>query len=140
MSCLNDSYYYEAYEGAKNIGFGFPHNCIRCNESCYTCTNKFTIEPIASTNCKICNYEKGYYHFFLDESICISRNTQNYWEKIFNRSIYLDVTPQSDNELRWRFCHSNCKKCLKQGSDEDNQCISCKEGLHFLYNQKMKME
>ena len=135
LGCLNDSYYYEAYEGAKNIGFGFPHNCIRCNESCYTCTNKFTIEPITSTNCKICNYEKGYYHFFLDESICISRNTQNYWEKIFNRSIYLDVTPQSDNELRWRFCHSNCKKCLKQGSDEDNQCISCKEGLHFLYNQ-----
>ena len=136
LGCINESYYVEYFEDAKNIGFGLPHNCIRCNESCYTCRDKFILEPTPSTNCKICNYEKGYYPFFADESICISGSTQKYWEKVFNHSIYLDFSNQYDyKQFRWRFCHSNCARCLNRGTDEDNQCISCKEGLHFLYSQ-----
>ena len=138
LSCVNDSYYIEQYDGAINDedGYGIPHNCKRCNESCYNCYNKFELLPKPNTNCKKCDYKNGYYHFFDDEKICISVGTQDYWEDVFNRSMYLDKTPEDDEtKWRWRYCHENCQTCSGPGTDEDNQCDTCKATLHFFCNQ-----
>jgi len=134
--CINDSYYKEDYQGAKNEGYGTPFNCERCNISCFNCWGKFYLEPIPSTNCKKCDYDSGYYHFFKDEKTCISVETQEYWESVYNRSMYLDKTPENDKtKWRWRFCHINCKKCSGPGDDIDNQCDVCVDDLHFYCNQ-----
>ena len=136
LGCASQSYYQEAFEGAKNEGWGLPHNCWPCNEACKTCTDKFRETPTPNTHCIKCDYEKGFYHFFDNEEICISENTQEYWENVFNRSIYLDKTPDNDDKKwRWRYCHENCKKCSGPGTDEDNQCDVCVEDLHFFCNQ-----
>ena len=47
---------------------------------------------IPKTNCIKCSYEKGYYHFFEDLRTCISEETKFYWEKVFQKAIYLDKT------------------------------------------------
>ena len=134
--CINDSYYKEEYPGAKNEGYGTPFNCEKCNISCYNCWGKFYLDPIPSTNCKKCDYAHGYYHFFKDEKTCISVETQDYWEWVYNRSMYLDKTPENDpSQWRWRFCHPNCKKCSGPGDDIDNQCDVCVNDLHFFCNQ-----
>ena len=138
LGCINDSYYVEPYDGAyeDQDGYGIPHNCEKCNESCYNCYNKFELKPKPNTNCKKCDYENGYYHFFDDEKICISIGTQDYWEDVFNRSMYLDKTPEDDEtKWRWRYCHENCETCSGPGTDEDNQCDTCKVPLHFFCNQ-----
>ena len=133
--CLNDSYYWETYN-ERSEDYGQYGNCERCNISCYNCWGKFYLEPIPSTNCKKCDYENGYYHFFKDEKTCISEQTQEYWEKVYNRSFYLDKTPEDDkSKWRWRFCHPNCKKCSGPGDDIDNQCDVCNDDLYFFCNQ-----
>ncbi|MBR4260759.1 MAG: hypothetical protein IKQ33_02245, partial [Clostridia bacterium] len=71
-----------------------------------------------------------------DEKTCISTGTQDYWEWVYNRSMYLDKTPENDpSQWRWRFCHPNCKKCSGPGDDVDNQCDVCADELHFFCNQ-----
>ena len=97
LQCVNDSYYIEDYDDAVNEGYGKPHNCERCNESCYNCYKQFELEPSPNTNCKKCDYENGYYHYFKDQKICISEGTQEYWEKdVFHRAIYLDKNSTED--------------------------------------------
>ena len=135
LGCANENYYIEKYEGAVDLGFGLPHNCIRCNESCSSCYNKFVSEPNPTTNCKKCDIFNGYYPLISDEKTCISLTTQDYWEKIFNRAIYLDKSESNKSNWHWRICHENCNKCQGPGTDEDNKCDSCKEGFHFFYWQ-----
>ena len=136
LGCINESYYREEYNDSKDEGYGKPHNCERCNESCYNCYYKFVLDPFPTTNCKSCDYANGYYHLEDNEKICISVETQDYWEYVYNRSIYLDQTPENDNtKWRWKFCHKNCKKCSGPGTDEDNQCDACNEPLYFFCNQ-----
>ena len=136
LGCASLSFYQEAYDGAKNEGWGLPHNCWPCDEACKTCTDKFKETPTPSTHCIKCDYEKGFYHFFKNEEICISANTQDYWEGVFNRSIYLDKSSGTDEtKWRWKYCHINCKKCSGPGDDIDNQCDLCVEDLHFFCNQ-----
>ena len=88
-----------------------------------------------TTNCKKCDYKNGYYHFIDDETICISYETQENWEKYFNHSIYLNNTGNDTSKWRWNYCHKNCKKCHRPGTDEDNQCDVCVEDYYFYCNQ-----
>ena len=126
--CKNVSYFIN-YTIDKNAnGFGELHNCYPCNESCYTCNGDFI--PKKTTNCKKCFVEKGYYPYENDETICISVDTQDYWEEIFGVGIYFD------NETSvWKDCHSNCRKCLERGDDYDNKCYYCIKGFFFYENQ-----
>ena len=136
LGCKNESYYITYYNGAIDEGFGKPHNCLRCNESCYNCYDKFTLEPFPTTNCKKCDYDNGYYHLYNDTRTCISKETQEYWEYVYNHSMYLDQTPENDKtKWRWRYCHKNCHKCSGPGDDIDNNCDECKDGLYFFCNQ-----
>ena len=76
LGCKNESYFITQYDGAVNEGWGVPHNCTRCNISCYTCKGPFTLQPKTTTNCIKCDYKSGYYHLFNDLSICISYETK----------------------------------------------------------------
>ena len=135
LSCVNDSYYKD-YEFSNLTEYGLTFNCKKCNESCYSCYSSFILDPYSTTNCKICNYDRGYYHYINDNKTCISLETKDYWENILNNSIYLDKNQTNDkSQWHWRLCHKNCKKCSNQGTDDDNQCDICKEKFFFFYNQ-----
>ena len=139
LGCAEGKYYEEEDETTVNEGWGKPHNCPNCNISCSSCFGPALMKPTQTTNCKKCDYENGYYHYEHDERTCISYETQEAWEKYFNRSIYLDSTPGPDkkSEWRWRFCHVRCKKCHLPGTDENNNCDLCDEnnGFYFWCNQ-----
>ena len=137
LGCKNNSFYEEEDPLAVNIGFGKPHNCQRCNESCYNCYQKFQEKPSPNTYCIKCDYDNNYFHFEGDERICISNNTRWYWKLVFGRAIYLDKDPGEDKKhlWRWRFCHPNCEECSEGGDDNDNKCDLCRNGLFFFCNQ-----
>ena len=137
LGCKNDSFYEEEDPLAVNIGFGKPHNCQKCNESCYNCYYKFVEKPFPTTNCIKCDYDNDYFHFEGDERTCISNGTKEYWEWVFGRAIYLDKTPGKDKKYlwRWRYCHENCAECFEEGNDIDNKCTRCVKGLYFFCNQ-----
>ena len=139
LGCESDHYYEEKDESAVNDGWGIPHNCHRCNDSCSTCYGASFMKPIQTTNCKKCDYENGYYHYEFDERTCISNETQESWEKYLNQSIYIDTTPgpEHKDKWRWRHCHYRCHKCHGPGDDVNNNCDECKEeqGFYFFCNQ-----
>ena len=140
LGCANESFYEEVDETTKDEGYGKPHNCKRCNISCTNCHGPFIFNPNQTTNCIKCNYTYGYYHYEKEERTCISKETQKNWEIYLNQPLYLDKTPQDKPELwRWRHCHENCESCSGPGTDEDNQCDTCKEdkGLYFWCNQTL---
>ncbi len=139
LGCAEGKYYEEEDETTVNEGWGKPHNCPNCNISCSSCFGAALMKPTQTTNCKKCDYENGYYHYELDNRTCISYETQEAWEKYFNRSIYLDSTPGPDKKplWRWRLCHPRCKKCHLPGTEENNNCDVCDEesGFYFWCNQ-----
>ena len=136
LGCKNVSYYITNYDNAVNEGYGIPHNCERCNISCYDCYGPFQLKPYTTTNCKRCDYESGYYHYIGEEKTCISYETKEYWEGVIGSPIYLDETPKDDkSKWRWKLCHKNCASCSRGGDDNDNQCDTCKAGLYFYCNQ-----
>ena len=137
LGCVNVSYYMESYDGNLiNVNPNSPHFCKRCNESCYDCHGPFLEKPITTTNCKRCDYQNGYYHLEGEERTCISYETKQYWKDVLGYPIYLDKNNTEDKtKWRWKPCHPNCEECSGPGTDEDNQCDICKNGLHFFCNQ-----
>ena len=142
LGCAEGSYYEEEDETTIDEGFGKPHNCKNCDISCTSCYGKYLFlssgKPNQTTNCIKCDYKNGYYHYEKDNRTCISKLNQSEWEKVIEHPIYLDKTPSDKPEQwRWRHCHDNCASCSGPGTDEDNQCDSCKEneGLFFYCNQ-----
>ena len=134
LGCASDHYYEEKDPDAVNDGWGMPHNCHPCNISCSTCFGGFLNKPL-TTNCKLCDYDNGFYHYIGEERTCISYETKGYWETIYG-PLYLDKTGKK-SEWRWKNCHKNCASCSGPGDDIDNQCDTCKEdlGLYFYCNQ-----
>ena len=81
-----------------------PHNCFPCDVACSTCYGGFLNKPL-TTNCKLCDYDNGFYHYVDEERTCISNKTKEYWEDIYG-PLYLDKTGKK-SEWRWRHCHKN---------------------------------
>ena len=135
IDCADEMHTPTIDQGIVIKGYAPLYNCNPCNESCTSCFGKFIEDP-ANTNCKRCDYEKGYYPFELDSRICISERTQSYWEKIFGRAIFLDKTDGNEKEVwKWSLCHEHCKKCAEKGDDFDNKCIYCIDNWYFYCNQ-----
>ena len=143
LGCIDG--YYKADDPTNPIdeGFGIPHNCYPCNESCTNCYGPFLDIPFPgkTTNCKRaeCNFDEGYYPLFIDNRTCISYETKEYWENVIGRAIFLDNSTGSDKtQWVWQLCHKNCKKCEELGDDENNKCIYCIDKYHFFCNQTLK--
>ena len=142
LGCAEGSFYEEPDDSLTkddDEGYGIPHNCRNCDISCSTCFGKRIYTNPQTTNCKLCDYKNGYYHYEKDNRTCISYETQEEWEIIYNHSLYLDKTPGEDNKekWRWRHCHDNCKKCHGPGTEEDNQCDVCIDNFYFYCNQTL---
>ena len=138
IGCKDGFYKDDDHPTPPMTSLGLPHNCPRCNESCSTCIGPFRVSPRPTTNCIRCNYTDNYFPLENDTSICISNETQEYWEKLLGRAIYIDKRGVDDKEKWvWRFCHKHCKKCEEKGDDYDNKCIYCIDDYHFFCNQTL---
>ena len=132
--CKNESFYEDKMIQYSGQYFDKLHNCYPCDYSCYSCNG--ALIPQKTTNCKKCYYERGYYPYENDKSLCISEETQNDWEVILNMGIYLDK-PNVDDETTWvwKNCHYNCRKCKEKGDDKNNKCDYCRTDFYFYCNQ-----
>ena len=140
LGCREDGAYYEEEDPAlANEGYGRPHYCRDCNESCSTCYGEFLLKPFPTTNCKKCKYDSNYFHYEYDERTCISNETKKYWESVIGSAIYLDKSAGEDKKYlwRWRHCHENCDECYERGDNFDNKCFRCKKDLYFWCNQTL---
>ena len=135
--CKNESYYINNYVKYFGEEFDQLHDCHKCNESCFSCYGPFISSPKEdmTTNCIRCYYEEGFSPYENNNKTCISEDTQDYWEEIFENGIYLDKSGGDKEKWVWRKCHENCRKCLEKGDDKDNKCDFCKENLFFFCNQ-----
>ena len=96
----------------------------KCHERCSKCV---TAGSSIYHNCKECaKYENGtyIYHFvYTQAEVCINDS-----EKPSNT--YLD------NETNtYEKCYTTCATCSNKGNSTTNNCDSCANGYHFIYNQ-----
>ena len=136
LGCKEGPYYMEQDPEAYNEGYGLPHFCRRCNESCASCYGPF-LDYIPTTNCIKCDYENNFYHYEKNIKTCISNETKEYWEEVLGTALYLDKSEDINNKEKWRWkhCHPNCAECFERGDDINNKCNKCKNDLYFYCNQ-----
>ena len=136
IQCADGPYYKDDDPQKATTDYGTTFNCPRCDIACSSCYGKFLFNP-NTTNCKKCDYGKGYYHYIDDLRTCISEETQDKWEEYFGFAIYLDKNNNSTDKSTWRWkkCHENCKKCHGPGTNDDNQCDVCIKDFYFYCNQ-----
>ena len=135
--CKNESYYKTDFIDYLGEEFDKLHNCHKCNESCYSCNGPLILtRDKSTTNCQKCYYKDGFFPYENDPSLCISEDTQDYWEEILNYGIYLDKPDPSDNTTWvWKNCHYNCRKCNEKGDNDNNKCTFCRKTYFFYCDQ-----
>ena len=117
---------------------GKLYNCNRCDIACTKCYGPFKPEK-PTTNCieKQCNYEHDYFPFSGDETVCINEQNKTYWEENLKCVLFLDKTKGSDKEeWRWSCCHERCGSCHLPGTDEQNNCDTCKRDVYYFYENQ----
>ena len=91
----------------------------QCHNYCLTCSKGGTDEV---NNCDSCITTR---HFFIDQieqkNCILPKEAPN--------NTYLNT--ENDTYL---YCHKNCFYCNKAGTDENNNCETCIDGYHFIYN------
>ena len=80
----------------------------KCLKSCYE--QKYEYENTCLTECP-----NGFYKFKLDKNICSDKIPKNY---------YLDNITKI-----YKPCHDNCLNCSGPGSDNNNNCLVCKQNF-----------
>ena len=91
-------------------------NCLRCEQDLVELTGEDEEEFI----CKVCDTENEYYALFENDDSkkyakCLKELPANH---------YLDI-----DAGRYRKCYPSCETCSESGSDEHNNCDTCKSGL-----------
>ena len=137
--CKDISYFESDYIDYIGEEFDRLHNCFKCDKSCASCHGlPIFNEKLNTTNCKVdyCNISHGFYPYEKEPRTCITEDTQEFWEGIYNHGIYLDKPVENDTKTWiWRNCHDNCHKCHQGGNNDDNKCDECIDGFYFYYNQ-----
>ena len=131
LSCNENTIYFDLGNCVSEcINGDFTENSIKkCK-----CSTNITCESCSEQSkhynlCVTCNKGNGYYPKKddinnIDEYInCYNNNT-------IGNSYYLN----SDSN-KYELCHSNCLKCSGAGSDINNECIICKEGMSLIKNK-----
>ena len=114
---------------------GKLYNCNPCDIACEQCTGPFDPKK-PTTNCKPkkCNYELDYYPFDKDDTICINEKNKTFWDDQLQCFLYFDKTKgQNKEDWFWSCCHERCGSCHKAGTDEQNNCDTCKKDKFFFY-------
>ena len=112
------------------------YNCGPCDIACTQCFGPFD-DKYPTTNCKYekCDFEKGYYPFAGNTTICIKEKEE--WEDKVGCALYLDDKSENNKEWKWRCCHSNCSSCHLGPTKDNMNCDTCKNdfNLYFFCNQ-----
>ena len=137
--CKDKSYFESNHTDYIGEEFDKIHNCYKCDDACASCYGfPILTDELNTTNCKEddCIFEEGFFPYEKEHRTCISKGTQEYWERIYDHGIYLDKSAGNDTKTWiWRNCHDNCKKCHQKGDDDDNKCDECEDGFYFFCNQ-----
>ena len=140
--CLGckDNYYMEAGLNSINNNFLIPHNCIKCNNACYTCYGpEFENNTIKVNNCKKCNLDYDYFPFENDIRICFNIENAKIYEKEIGHGLFLDTTGKSKDKWIWRNCHYNCEKCNEHGDENNNKCSNETKQISGYYIKEDKL-
>ena len=97
-----DDFYYLNIDETTNKAY-----LDECYTSCKTCS---AAGEEGNNNCDTC--KDGYYPINGEDKSCAQ----------FEENYYLD------NNVYYP-CHSNCKTCETSGTDEENNCLTCKNGM-----------
>ena len=111
------------------------YNCDPCDIACEQCKGPFDHEK-PTTNCKPlkCNYNMSYYPYDKDDTLCINKQNKTYWDEQLKCYLYLDKTKgDKPEDWFWSCCHPRCGSCHKAGTDEENNCDTCKKDEFFFY-------
>ena len=114
---------------------GKLYDCNPCDIACELCYGPFN-HTKPTTNCKPkkCNYEKSYFPFEKDNTVCINEKNKTYWEENLKCVLYFDKTKGDKPEnWFWGCCHEHCGSCSKAGTDEQNNCDTCKKDKFYFY-------
>ena len=114
-------YNYEGTECLDSIPEGYYLNSTiektidKCPFKCKICS----FESIYNNLCIECNIDDNYYPKLNDESN-IELFLQCYNSNEMQKGYYLD----NDNNI-YKQCYNKCKKCEREGNDENNNCLEC---------------
>ena len=120
-------YNYEGTECINEIPEGYYANSSsektidKCPSKCGNCS----LESINYDLCKECNINDNYYRKFHDLSI--NNFIQCYHTSEMQIDYYLDNVSKI-----YKPCYYKCKKCSREGNDDDNYCEECKDD--YIYD------
>ena len=114
---------------------GKLYNCNPCDIACTQCTGPFDPKkPTTSCKPKKCNYTLDYYPYDKDDTICIHKQNKTFWDEQLKCFLYFDKTKGENKEdWFWSCCHRKCGSCHMAGTDEHNNCDTCKKDEFFFY-------
>ena len=127
--CINN-FNFEQTECLDSIPQGYYLNSSidktidKCPSKCKICS----AQSISYNLCDECNINGEYYPRYNDES---NRDSyiQCYYKDEDHTGFYLD----EENNI-YKPCYEKCKKCEREGNDENNHCLECKGGHDYIYD------
>ena len=141
LGCRQPNYYRVNVTDAQKVDeYGQWHNCEKCDDACYSCYGGLIVNKTTNCHENKCNFTYNYFPFEEDRTLCISRETQDYWEEnTIKNGIWLDKVDENDKETWiWRRCHERCRKCDEKGNDENNKCTFCLAPKYYFWcNQSL---
>ena len=128
--------------------FCFP-NCDTCyepsndtnNQMCITCKNQFYFDsstsnciPCSNSRCEKCTKESNAKELCTKclsayETVNITTLNSEFFY-CFEKSEIPKKFFKDENNV-YKPCYRKCKSCLKEGNDEQNNCLECNSGLMF---------
>ena len=131
LSCSNNSKFLDLGKCVSECRYGYYNDSnnnkiCKCsyNNKCKECSNISNEKNL----CISCNNEDGYY----------PKNNNT----ILNNVSFIDCFKELegyflDSDNIYKLCYKNCKKCLKEGNESNNNCLECIDNhvlLNDLYN------
>ena len=96
----------------------------KCPIKCQYCS----FDSIINNNnlCISCNINNSYYPKYNDS---LNKNSfyECYHKDEMQIGYYLDI-----NENIFMSCYQKCKKCEREGNDENNNCLECKDDYGYI--------
>ena len=128
-----DCPYYYSYDGTSCIdsipeGYYLNSTSDKSIDKCPSKCGKCSLESNGYGLCISCNINSEYYPKYNDES---NRDSfiQCYYKDEDHTGFYLD----EENNI-YKPCYEKCKKCEREGNDENNHCLECKDGHDYIYD------
>ena len=140
--------YYGVEKGKDDIGCGKGgkiYNCEKCDVACTECYGPYD-DNYPTTNCHEakCDFEKGYFPYEGNQTICFKESEKTDWEKKLKLKwvLFLDKSAEQKEKWVWTCCHERCASCHLRNTTTNMNCDTCKvnEGFYFYLNETKENE